>query len=135
MTNCSLNQSNAPDINVHLHIIALNTSETFYPSIMIIQSNLSFQIMYLESSNIIMMDVNSTLNANGTGFTEGIGFNRYSDGPRVSGGSYGGQGGNCLDVVYNKTYGVPHLQYMNFDTDNSTYFIGSGGGVDHASSP
>lgn len=135
----TLSQMDAVGLNSTIRIYALkNESSDVEPSITLTNSTLRFQLIYLHSHKQITVDQDSKLDANGTGDVEGLGFNKDVKSSKINGGSFGGQGGNCEDVFFQKTYGS-YKQTMTVDPaqnvtwDNLQNFIGSGGGVDSQS--
>jgi len=62
--------------NVTLYVYALSNNSQFYPSITLLNSSLRFQVIYLQSSLQITLSDDSYLDANGTGFDMGLGFNQ-----------------------------------------------------------
>lgn len=105
------------------------------PSVMLVNSVLRFQLIYIYSSYSINMDSGSELDANGTGAMEGLGWGiitNSSDSTVQSGGSFGGQGGGSAPTgsptpPQPTTYGR-YDQEFDPELDLST-FLGSGGGV------
>ena len=91
------------------------------------QSTLRFQIINIESDNVIDICIDSILDANGTGQTKGLGWGiSEASSQEQNGGSFGGQGGGCDQLPPDKTYGNYNYEY---DFTNKTSFLGSGGGI------
>lgn len=98
----SLNPNPSSMATLRIYALQTNGSETS-PSVTLKNSVLRFSLIYMEVSQSIVVDVNSSLDANGTGQVLGPGHYEGVSG-KISGGSFGGQGGNCDNVFIDKTY-------------------------------
>ena len=89
--------------------------------IRLIDSSLRAQLIYADAAGSLLLDENSTLDANATGNLTGYGYN---DGD-ASGASDGGQGGRCGVNTPDDTYGF-YDEIYNLG-DPVANFSGSGG--------
>ena len=119
-------------------------NQTLLPQIELVKTTLRFQMIYMETHQIIMLDKDSVLDANGTGSVEGLGWNLFETDQRtkdakIEGGAFGGQGGNCDNLASDTSYGHYFQEFelskdelirqLNASTYDISQYVGSGGGL------
>ena len=91
--NTRLKMNQSADISLYVNATVAGIYDVSEPTVLLINSTLRFQLIYINSSYSIDMDSDSVLDADGTGATEGLGWGiitNTSDSSVQSGGSFGG---------------------------------------------
>jgi len=85
----------------------INLTET---SMSMIGSTINFQNIFINATSI-SIDSDSALDANGTGYTYGLGYSVNM------GASFAGQGGSCYSSTSDFTYGTYFMKYNDTVND------------------